>query len=208
MPDWIGMRVVIDAAPLLVRSAGVKNYLYYWIEYLRRAAGADAIRTFPALRELGPLTHEASIAGRWRTASGLASLALANYCALPVLDLLIRGADIFHASVLVRRPPRRPRLTATIHDLTSFLMPELHPNANLRADRAFADLLRRAHRLIAVSECTKNDAVRVLGLAPGKITVIHSGIAEAFFDPPSAAVHRGPQSLRSDTPFRAFDRNH
>ena len=39
--------------------------------------------------------------------SHLASLALANYCALPVLDFLIRGADLFHASVLVRRPPRR-----------------------------------------------------------------------------------------------------
>lgn len=198
------MRVVIDASPLFVRSAGVKNYLYYWIEYLRRAAGADAIRTFPALRELGPLTHEASIAGRWRTASGLASLALANYCALPVLDFLIRGADIFHASVLVRRPPRAPRLTATIHDLTSFLMPELHPNANLRADRAFADLLRRAHRLIAVSQSTKNDAVRVLGLAPGKITVIHSGIAEAFFDPPSAAVDQVRKRYKLNRPFVLF----
>src|SRR5436190_22795310 len=104
-----GMRVVIDAAPLLVRSAGVKNYLYYWIKYLRQTAGADAIRTFPALPELGPLTHETSIAGPWRTVSGLAALALSNYSALPVLDLLIRGAGIFHASVLVRRPPRGPR---------------------------------------------------------------------------------------------------
>ena len=34
------MRVVIDAVPLLIRSAGVKNYLYHWIEHLRRAARA------------------------------------------------------------------------------------------------------------------------------------------------------------------------
>ena len=33
------MRVVIDATPLLVRSAGVKNYLYHWILHMRRAAG-------------------------------------------------------------------------------------------------------------------------------------------------------------------------
>ena len=31
-----GMRVVIDATPLLVRSAGVKNYLYHWILHMRR----------------------------------------------------------------------------------------------------------------------------------------------------------------------------
>jgi len=182
------MRVVIDAAPLLIRSAGVKNYLYYWISYLRRAAGSGAIRTFPALNAFGPLNHAASVAGLWRTGTGLAELALANYTPLPVMDLLSRGADIFHASALSRRPPRRPRLTATIYDMTCFLMPELHAASNLRADQSFAELLRRAHRLIAISECTKNDAVRVLGIAAEKITVIHPGISESFFDPPPPEV--------------------
>src|ERR1035438_10200367 len=37
--DWRGMRVVIDATPLLVRSAGVKNYLYHWILHRRRDGG-------------------------------------------------------------------------------------------------------------------------------------------------------------------------
>src|SRR5579872_1714146 len=90
----IGMRVVIDAAPLLIRSAGVKNYLYHWITHLRRAAGPDVIRTYPELQDLGPLKHDASVAGRWRTATGLAGLALSNYTPLPVLDILTRGADI------------------------------------------------------------------------------------------------------------------
>ena len=141
------MRVVIDASPLLVRSAGVKNYLYYWIEHLRRAAGGDVIRTLPPMAGLGGLQHEASVAGRLRTVRGLATLALANYTPLPVLDSCVRGADAFHASVLVRRPPSRTRLTATIHDLTCFLMPELHPAANLRAERSFAEILRRADGL-------------------------------------------------------------
>ena len=184
----MGMRVVIDAAPLLIRSAGVKNYLYYWIGYLRRAAAPGAIRTFPGLNTFRPLNHDASVAGFWRTGTGLAELALANYTPLPVMDLLSRGADIFHASALSRRPPRRPRLTATIYDMTCFLMPELHAASNLRADQSFAELLRRAHRLIAISECTKNDAVRVLGIAAEKITVIHPGIGEAFFDPPPGKV--------------------
>jgi hypothetical protein len=56
------MRVAIDATPLLVRSAGVKNYLYYWIEHLRRLGGDDAIRTFPRLDASRPLTHNASAA--------------------------------------------------------------------------------------------------------------------------------------------------
>ncbi len=182
------MRVVIDASPLLIRSAGVKNYLYHWITHLRRAAGPDTIGTFPRLGELGPLRHQASVAGPWRTATGLAQLLLSNHTPLPVLEILNRDAGIFHASVMIRRPPRRPLLTTTLHDMTCWLMPELHPKSNLRDARASADLLRRAGRLIAVSACTKMDAVRVLGIAPDKITVIHSGIAPAFFDCDAAAV--------------------
>jgi len=182
------MRVVIDAAPLLIRSAGVKNYLYHWIQHLRRLAGPAVIRTFPALESLGPLTHEGSVAGFWRTWQSLAALALANYSAAPVLNWLTSGADIFHATNLVRHPPTRTRLTATIHDLTCWLMPELHPAANLRADRSFAGILKRADRLIAVSESTKNDAIRVLGIAPEKITVIHSGVAERFFQVEDHAI--------------------
>jgi glycosyltransferase involved in cell wall biosynthesis len=176
------MRVVIDAVPLLVRSAGVKNYLYYWIQHLRRAAGADAIRTFPSVDTTLPLDHNRSIAGRARTVAGLGTLALANYTPLPVLDAAVRGASVFHASTLIRRPPKRCRLTATIHDMTCWLMPELHPAANRRADQSFAELARKADRLIAVSASTRDDAVRVLGLAPEKIVVIHSGIAAGFFD--------------------------
>src|SRR5262249_35922156 len=38
-----------------------------------------------------------------------------------------------------------------------------------------------ADGIIAVSESTRQDTIRVLGISPEKITVIHSGVAEAFF---------------------------
>ena len=176
------MRIAIDATPLLIRSAGVKNYLYHWIDHLRRLAGVAAIRTVPPLAQLGALEHERSVAGPMRTVFGLGSLALSSYTPLPVLDWLTAGADVFHASTLVVHPPRLRRVTATIHDMTAWLMPELHPSANRRAERNFAEVLKRADRLIAVSEHTRGDAVRVLGIDEEKIETIHSGIAEAFFD--------------------------
>src|SRR3954471_6441520 len=101
------MRVVIDATPLLVRSAGVKNYLYHWIEHLRRAAGPHEIATFPSIPTVRPLTHQRSVADPLRTFGGLGALALSNYTPLPLLDWLTGGAQVFHSSVLVRRPPRR-----------------------------------------------------------------------------------------------------
>jgi alpha-1,3-rhamnosyl/mannosyltransferase len=198
------MRVVIDAVPLLIRSAGVKNYLYYWISYLRRAAGTDLVDTFPPLPEFGPLHHDSSIAGRWRTFSGLGALAMANHTPLPVLDIAARGGDVFHATNLVRNPPRKMRTTTTLHDMTSWLMPELHPSANLRADRPFASLLRRADGIIAVSESTRSDAVRALGIPAERIMVIHSGIAEAFFSVEAGAVEEVRQRYGLARPFVLF----
>jgi glycosyltransferase involved in cell wall biosynthesis len=191
------MRVAIDALPLLIRSAGVKNYLYYWIAYLQKLAGTDAIRTVPEM-ERGALRHEASIAGRWRTAQALGWRALANYTPLPVLEGQTRGAGIFHATNLARRPPRGPKLTATVYDMTCWLMPELHTRSNLKADAAFEALLRRADGLIAISRSTRNDAVRALGLKPEKIAVIYPGIAAAFFEatPPAVEAVRARYGLR------------
>ncbi len=198
------MRIAIDATPLLVRSAGVKNYLYHWITHLRRQAGRDTICTFPTLGRLAALDHNASIAGRARTWSGLGALALSNHTPFRAVEWMTRGADVYHATVLTHRPPRNARLTATIHDVTAWTMPELHSPANRRAEEHFAELARRADRLIAVSQCTKDDAVRVLGLAPEKITVIHSGVDEAFFDPPAAAVEAVRARYGLTKPFVLF----
>ena len=196
--------MLIDAVPLLIRSAGVKNYLYHWIQALRRAAGSDMIRTCPHLQELGPLDHEHSLAGTFTTTAGLAALALSNYAPLPVADWLARGADVFHACTLRRNPPRRTRLTATIHDMTAWLLPELHPAANRRAERTFAEVLRRADAAIAVSQCTKDDAVRILGLKPERVTVIHSGVTDAFFDVPPEAIAAVRNKHGLERPFVLF----
>jgi glycosyltransferase involved in cell wall biosynthesis len=198
------MRVVIDAVPLLIRSAGVKNYLYYWIQHLRRIAGTAVIRTFPSLASFRPLTHESSVAGPWRTWRGLAALALANYSGAPVLDWLTSDADIFHATNLVRQPPTRARLTATVYDLTCWLMPETHSAANIRADRSFASTLKRADRLIAISHNTKNDAVRVLNIPPERISVIYPGVAESFFHVENDSIQTVCARYKLKRPFMLF----
>lgn len=198
------MRVVVDATPLLVRSAGVKNYLYHWILHMRRVAGKDSVRTFPRMEQVRPLTHEGSLAGPARTVFGLGSLALANHTPLPVLDWLTSDADVFHASVLTRHAPTRPRLTATVYDLTCILMPELHPQANLVAERNFGATTRRADGLIAISEATKQDAVRVLGLPPERFEVIYPGIPHAYFSPERSVIDAARKKYGLGRPYVLF----
>lgn len=179
------MRVTIEAMPLLLRSAGVKTYVYHWTRHLLRAAGPERqVRLFPPLEPVGECVHERSVAGPLRTVAGIAQLHAANYIGGPVLGLLGRRTDIFHhASQQLRRAPRGCRITATLHDMTCWLMPERHTPANVRASRQFAsEVLGRAAGCIAVSGHTRDDAVRVLGLDPERIRVIYCGVAQEFFD--------------------------
>lgn len=176
------MRITIDATSLLFRSAGVKNYTWHWIRALQRAAGPHEIRAFPLIDTLDRLDHERSVLAPWATAPRLGLVFLGNLLGGAVLRPLLGGSDVFHVSNQVRRPPHGPKITATIHDLTVFLMPEFHTEANIRADRWYADrVLRRASGLIAVSENTRQDAIRVLGLSPDRVTTIYSGVDERFF---------------------------
>jgi glycosyltransferase involved in cell wall biosynthesis len=188
------MRILIDATPLFLRSAGVKNYTYYWIQNLWQQARNDRILTLPALASLGPLHHERSIAGAARTYLHLGRVFAANAApALPLLRWTMPKADVFHVSNQIRFPPKGVKLTATIYDMTCRLMPELHTAANIQADESLAEnVLARADRLIAISENSRQDAARLLGLDANRIEVIYPGVPEVYF---------GAQPRPSEQPY-------
>jgi len=189
------MRITIDATSTLLRSAGVKSYTVHWVRHLQKLA---EIQCFPYLRELGPLNHDASMLPLPATLSRLALVFAINHTGPFLLDRVLGGADVFHCSNMTRQVPTRAKLTGTIHDLTGFLMPELHTAGNIRADHNFAErILRRAHGLIAVSENTRQDAIRYLRVPPEQITTIYSGIAEHYFD----AQHFDAQPAKRSRPY-------
>jgi glycosyltransferase involved in cell wall biosynthesis len=199
------MRLVIDAMPLLVRSAGVKNYLYHWIAQLRRAAPADvSIDLFPWLGQPGPLDHQASQVGPLHTCLSLALFHFFNLPGNPSLDWVQswnQHSDVFHCSRLAN-PPRRPRLTATLYDLTCWSMPEFHTPANVAAERRMAETVwKRADGLIAISAHTRDEAVRRLGLDARRIRVIHCGVDTGFFAATEADASRVRARYRLERPY-------
>ncbi len=176
------MRISIDAMPLLVRSAGVKNYLFHWIAHLERVAPRDVrFDLFPWVGRPGALNHESSQVGALHTWSSLALFHFFNLPGNPAVNWVERG-DVFHASKLLN-PPRRPRLTATLYDLTCWSMPDFHTPANVRWEHRMAERVwKRADGLIAISEHTRDDAVQRLGLDPHRIRVIYPGVDRRYFD--------------------------
>ena len=135
--------MLLDASPLLLRSAGVKNYVYYWARSLAEHVGANRLDLFPFLSGLGTFAHETSVLSPAATFPRLGLLYAANICPFPFLNWLTPDSDIFHASHQVLHPPRKTRMTSTIYDVTCWLMPEVHAAVNVKAANRIADWVFR-----------------------------------------------------------------
>jgi len=176
------MRLTLDLTPTLLRSAGVKNHLYYWSRALAAARGAHEMDYYPFAHAPDSLDHDRGVESgipNWR----LFLVAAMNLPAMhPLAQALVPAADVLHGSPQLRLAPRTRILTSHIHDLTCWLMPEFHTAANVNAARQMAEQVwRRADGLIAVSNSAKDDAVRLLGLNPERIQVIYHGVPETYF---------------------------
>lgn len=193
-------RICIDCSPLLVRSAGVKTYLHHWLAALR-AMHPERIQTFlePPGKTLdhggGPGVHPAR----------LAALQLVNRLPSACTALFMQKPEILHISNLLRNCLQAPIVSATIHDLTAWITPQFHRTAQVTADKAFASRVgRHARGLIAVSENTRQDAIRLLGTAEQSIRVIYPGVPDSYFSPNPAEASRASQTLGLTTPYFLF----
>lgn len=97
------------------------------------------------------------------------------------LRAALRGVEVFHASEQLPYAPPGAAVVLTIHDLTTRRFPELHvpENAALHARKEhFARA--RADRIIAVSNATRDDIVRELGVPAGQISVVYEAADDRF----------------------------
>ncbi len=199
----LSIRITIDALPLLFRSAGVKNYLYYWIQHLQQEPGAD-VRLFPLPVADATLDHRRTLAGRVPTFFRLGLFFWMNRLPAGFSQPWFPATDIFH-STRILHPPRRAKLTSTIHDLTCWILPDTHLPANVAFEQRFAQLIwKRADGLIAVSESSRNDAVRLLGIPAEKIQVIYPGIPESYFSIGPSDVAQVRAELGRERPYLLY----
>lgn len=102
------------------------------------------------------------------------------------------GADIFHGPAFLI-PFRSPtfRTVVTVHDLVVFLHPETVPRRySLYMKWLVRMAVRRADRIIAVSECTRLDLMNILGVDSSRIVVIPEAAGPEFGPP-------GPERVES-----------
>ncbi len=80
------------------------------------------------------------------------------------------------------------RSVVTLHDLAFLLYPGTHTSASRAYYAATGESVRRAQRVIAVSQRTASDAVRLLGVDPARVRVVHEAAGPAFTPRPYEAL--------------------
>jgi glycosyltransferase involved in cell wall biosynthesis len=119
-------------------------------------------------------------------------------CLAPVRDqdrLIFHGLD----GLAPRSLRRADRCVVTVHDLAFAVHPELYDLRTRLLYRAiFPWILRRADRIIAISDQTAGDLVRVAGVPGSRVYVIPHGVDPEYFLP---APSVRPGSPESDGPY-------
>jgi glycosyltransferase involved in cell wall biosynthesis len=97
--------------------------------------------------------------------------------------------DLIHAPVNVTPIVSGAPRVVTVHDLAFHLYPEQYPGAKQRYLRAMTRLsVRRATRVIAVSEATRRDVIRLYGADPQRVVTVPNGVGPEFTTLPAEVV--------------------
>lgn len=190
------MKILIDAR--MIRHTGIGRYIRGLLEFLPASdGGANTYRAITDRRARlnggkGSGNAGVSAAG---TIFPVPVYSIREQVMLP-LEVMRAGADIVHyPSFNIPVAGRGPMVT-TIHDLYYYMTPG--DTAGRMRHLAAKTLLRRAaavsRKIITVSGYTKGELVRLLGVDPAKIEVIHNGVGPEYrpvsFDDASGALTR------------------
>jgi glycosyltransferase involved in cell wall biosynthesis len=178
------MRICLDVSPAVHHRAGIARYTQELAAALTTVDTENEYVAFynrPSVAQVEPpLDRLPHLATRlydkpWRLS------VLVAYLARRPQDGLLPGVDLFHATDHLQ--PRLCRVPSvfTLHDLAFRFYPETHTPLN----RWFHTLmmphfLRATDMVIAVSENTKTDVMRLYGLDEEKIRVIYEGVNPRF----------------------------
>jgi len=89
--------------------------------------------------------------------------------------------DLYHATAFALPAKIKCKTVITIFDMTFFRMPDVHQKRKVFYFKKMIPLaLKKADKIIAISNQTKNDIIDLGGINPKKIKVIYIGVGEDF----------------------------
>jgi glycosyltransferase involved in cell wall biosynthesis len=171
------------------RQAGVSRYTEALLRELPALAPTDTFVVFsgpdrpPAERAFDARLQWAHT--RVPTSRPVARIAWEQTAGLSIARRY--GLDLVHAPVNVAPALSGAPRVVTVHDLAFHLYPQQYPGAKQRYLRAMTRLsVRRAARVIAVSEATRRDVIRLYGADPQRVVTVPNGVGAEFRPMPDA----------------------
>lgn len=175
------MRILADVR--LLSRGGTSGIEEYTRNLLGAVFAADKNNRYSlfynGLRKV-PLGIEGAGIVDWRLPNKLLDLS-SRFINAPAVDHLTGSDLVFSPHFNILKTAKAPRVI-TFHDL-SFLHHPYFFSAKQRFWHWLQGVRRQASeaaKIIAVSEFTKSDLVNLLGVTPGKVEVVYSGISESF----------------------------
>lgn len=204
------MQIGIDIGPISRRRSGVGNYCYHLLTALLRLAPEHEYRGFAA--GVRPLDLE-PFRGRMSHVRVPIPTRLVyciwSACGGPAVDTLSGGLDVFHATNFYLPPTRSARRILTIHDLAFLVQPAwCSPRVVGPFSRGIRTFAHAADLVIADSEATRRDIIRLLEVPPEKVTAIPLACTAEFRPFPReqalAAIRAGYESHGLSGPYILF----
>jgi glycosyltransferase involved in cell wall biosynthesis len=189
------MRVGINAHLLNLggtyRNAGVSRYIYHLLSALPDVDQQNEYviytNTCPSALPVGQAPNVSVRAALLPTERPLARIAW-EQTALPWSARRDR-LDVLHAPVNISALVPAAPLVVTVHDLSFLRFPSRFVPAKRHYQTVFTRAtVAQARRVIAVSESTKADLVRLLRVPAERVSVVHEGVEERFRPLPATAV--------------------
>jgi glycosyltransferase involved in cell wall biosynthesis len=163
------MRIGIDARLTYYTNAGISQYTLRLIQGLAEINDKDEFLILRDRRDVLPITsnHNFRRINLW-TPSHHRFEQWGLRFELPSL-----GLDLLHSPDFIPPFHRNYKSVITIHDLAFLLYPHFLTQDSARHYGQIDQAVKRADHIIAVSESTKQDTIRLLGVPESKISVIY-----------------------------------
>jgi len=198
----IGLNAHLLSLTETYRGAGINWYIRNLLTHLPRVDHHNRYTAFLSDRRFTPSTGPSTSSGQGsgHCGSGLTLRLSRLPTSRPVVRILWEQAiqplalrkervDLLHALAFVVPLFSSCPSVVTVYDLSFLLYPEGFKGSKRFYLGLFTRLsARKARRIIAISQSTKRDVVRLLRVSPDKVDVVYCGTDQAFRPLPEAQV--------------------
>jgi glycosyltransferase involved in cell wall biosynthesis len=163
------MRIGIDARLVYYRQAGISQYTLRLLEQLAEIDPNDEFTVLQSRKDRSKLVHQSNFHPRSIWTPPHHRL---EQLVLP-LEIAPLELHVLHSPDFIPPFRRNCRSVITIHDLNFLLYPHFLTPESARYYGQIDQAVRNCDHIIAVSESTKRDIIRLTGAPEHKITVVY-----------------------------------